>query len=479
MTAESVDGRFTRSLTRRDRTQSLQARFTLAIPEVTSTPLARSSGRLLKVLGVAFGAAVIVGNSIGAGILRTPGEIAARLPTEGLFLGVWIAGGVYALLGALSLAELGAMLPRSGGQYVFVRRALGEYAGFVVGWNDWIATCGSAAAIAIVIGEYLAVLFPRLAVPAVATAATVVAVLAVLQLRGIRWGDRIQQVTSLFKTLTLVGLVVAILWWSGRYSVPVLAPPNVTSAPQGTALIGALVLALQGVIYTYDGWNAMLYFSEEVREPGRDIPRGMVAGVLLVIAIYLMLNLAFLHVLPLERMANEPFVAGAAAAAVFGPLGDTIIRTIVIVSSIAAVNACIMMAPRVPLAMARDGFLPRGITRINLGGTPSVATVASALIALGFLMSGSFERVLALLAFFFVAAYTLSFASVFVLRRREPEIPRPYRAWGYPWTTGLVLLGSIAFLVGQLVNDTRNSLWSLALLAASYPVFLLLRRTAW
>ena len=452
----------------------------MAVSQGVAAPAKRPESRLLKVLGVAFGAAVIVGNSIGAGILRTPGEVAGRLPSKGLFLGVWILGGVYALLGALSLAELGAMVPRSGGQYVFVRRALGEYAGFVVGWNDWIATCGSAAAIAIVIGEYLAVLFPARALPAGTTAAGVVILLVALQMRGIRWGDRMQQITSLLKTLALAGLVAAIFWWGGSHPTESALPTaEVVSAPHGATLVTAMVLALQGVIYTYDGWNAMLYFSEEVRDPGRDIPRGMVTGVLLVIAIYLLLNLAFLHALPLSRMAGEPFVAGAAAAAVFGPRGDTIIRTIVIVSSLAAVNACIMMAPRVPLAMARDGLLPRRITGVNRGGTPAAATVATALTALGFLLSGSFERVLALLAFFFVAAYTLSFTSVFVLRRREPDTPRPYRAWGYPWTTGVVLAGSVAFLVGQVVNDTRNSLWSLALLAASYPAFLLMRRAAW
>jgi basic amino acid/polyamine antiporter, APA family len=424
------------------------------------------------VFGAAFGVAVIVGNTIGVGILRTPGDIAARLPSPALFLMVWIVGGLYALLGAISLAELGAMLPESGGQYVFVRRALGGYAGFVVGWSDWISSAGSTAAIAIVIGEYLGALVPSVQGRGAAVAGAVVTAFAVVYWRGSTWADKGQQSLSLLKALALATLVTACFVY-GHPAHAEVAP----AAPVGAALATAIVLSLQGVIYTYDGWNGMIYFSGEVHNPGRDIPRAMVSGVLFVIAIYLLINVALIYVLPISALAGDPFPAGTAAKAVFGPIGDTIIRSIMIVSALGAVSACQLMAPRVIVALARDGLMPRAVANVNGGGTPTVATVASTLVALTFIVTGTFEQALALIAFFFVANYTLSFLSVFILRRREPSLPRPYRAWGYPWTTGIALVGSLLFLVGQCVGDTRNSLWSLALLAASYPAYLLISRT--
>jgi len=436
-------------------------------------PRERQSGQLLQVLGAAFGVAVIVGNSIGVGILRTPGEIAARLPSTPLFLGVWVAAGLYALLGALSLSELGAMIPRSGGQYVFVRRALGPYPGFIVGWSDWVSTCGSAAAVSIVIGEYIGPLVPLLAGRQAITAGVIVALFTLLQWRGVRVGDAAQQITSLLKTVALLGLVAAILLLpTGE---PAAATAN-AALPTGIALLGATVIAFQAAIFTFDGWTGAIYFGEEVRNPGRDIPRATIGGVLLVLAIYLALNLAFLHVVPIDRMAGDPFVAGTAAAAVFGPNGDTVIRVLMIVSMLAAVNANVMMGSRVPVAMSRDGLLPGAMTHVNAKGTPTPALLLGSAVALIFVFTNTFNSVLALLAFFFVANYALSFASVFVLRRTEPGTPRPHRAIGFPWTTGIALIGSIAFLVAAMIGDPTNSVRALLLLAASFPVYLVVRR---
>jgi APA family basic amino acid/polyamine antiporter len=441
----------------------------VALPE--TVPAARRQGRLLRVLGVAFGLAIIIGNSIGVGILRTPGDIAARLPSEPLFLGVWIAGGIYALLGALSLAELGAMIPRSGGQYVFVRRALGAYPGFIVGWSDWISTAGTTAAVSIVLGEYSGVLFPALAGRQTATAVATVLAFAGIQWRGIRWGDGVQQLTSLAKTVGFAGLILACFLLVGAHG-----PSTPVSSPRGAALFVALTVSLQGVIYTYDGWNGVFYFSEEVRDPGRDIVRSTLIGVLMLISIYLLVNLAFLHVLSIGGMAGDPFVAGAAAKAMFGARGDTVIRALMVVSMLSTINATQLMASRVPLAMSRDRLLPARVASVSATGAPRVALLATTAVAVLLLLTGTFEQVLALLAFYFVLNYLLSFTSIFVLRVREPDAERPYRVWGYPWTTGIALLGSIGFLVANVAGDTRNSLRSLAILALSFPVFLLVQR---
>jgi len=426
-------------------------------------------GKLLQVLGVSFGIAVLIGNTIIVGILRTPGEVAARLPSEPLFLGAWAVGGLYALLGAISLAEPGAMVARSGGQYPYVRRGLGEYAGFVVGWSDWISTCAPIALGGMVFTEYLEPLVPALTGHRMPAGITLVLVFGLLLWRGIRIGDLSQQILSAIKALAFGGLIAASLL------LPVPAAVGTAAAlPSGAALATAIVLALQSVIYTYDGWTGPLYFGEEVRNPGRGIPRSMVLGVLVVILIYVLVNIAFVRVLGLGRMAGDPFAAASAGKALFGADGDLVIRLLVLLSILSGMNACVLMAPRIILAMSRDRLLPAAFDTVNPGGTPSMAHWTSIGTAAGFIATGTFNTVLALCAFFFVVNYLLSFLSVFALRRKEPDTPRPYRVPGYPVTTGLAALGSVVFLAGVVVSDWSNSWKSMVLLALSYPVYRLI-----
>jgi len=247
---------------------------------------------------------------------------------------------------------------------------------------------------------------------------------------------------------------------------------TVLAVPSGLALVPAFVLALQSVIYTYDGWTGVVYFGEEIHDPGKSIPRSLFGGVLSIIAIYLLVNMALLYVLPISTIAGEEFAAGAAAGAIFGQYGDAVFRILTILSMLSAINADHLMASRVLFAMSRDGLVTHRAAAVNAGGTPTVALALSAAIAVLFISFGrTFEKVITVLAFFFIANYTLSFISLFLLRRREPERPRPYRAWGYPWTTALALCGSVAFLAGAIAGDTRNSLFALLLLSASYPLF--------
>jgi APA family basic amino acid/polyamine antiporter len=435
------------------------------VPPARSPAIRR--GKLLQVLGVSFGVAVLIGNTILIGILRTPGDVAARLPSPALFIGVWVIGGLYALLGAMSMAEPGAMLARSGGQYPFVRRGLGEYPGFVVGWSDWLSTCAPIALGAMVFTEYLEPLVPALAGRRVPAGVALVLCFGLLLWRGIRIGDLSQQILSALKALAFGGLIGVCLL------VPVpagaAAPPG--AVPSGLALVTAIVLAVQAVIYTYDGWTGPLYFGEETRDPGRGVPRSMVLGVLLVILIYVLVNAAFVRVLGMSRMAGDPFVAASAGKALFGARGDLVIRLLVLVSILSGMNACALMAPRVLLAMSRDRLLPAAFETVNPGGTPAVAHWTGIGVAAGFIVSGTFNTVLALCAFFFVANYTLSFLSVFALRRKEPDTPRPYRVPGFPVTTGLAVLGSVAFLAASVVSDWSNSWKSMVLLGLSYPVY--------
>ena len=429
----------------------------------------RGNGTLLRVLGVGFGLAVTIGGTIGMGILRTPGVVAKHLPTPTLFIGIWIVGGLYALLGAISIAELGAMIPRSGGFYVFAHRALGNYAGFVVGWSDWMSTCATIAVISMVVGEYSNVLFPVLANQK-ATAVTVTLLFGLLQWRGIRWGSFTQNLTSLLKVLAFAAFVLVAFLYR-----PATAAPTSTPMAHGFALFAAIILALQGVLYTYDGWYGVCYFGGEIRDPKRDVTTSMFGGVLSVIAIYVLVNLALIHVMPLSEIAGEPLAVGKAAGLIFGRYGDTVIRVLAIVSMLSTVNAYTLSAPRTLYAMSCDGLFTHHGTSVNKGGTPTITLLISTMVAVLFIVSGTFEKVLAVIAFFFVGYYTMAFLSVIVLRRREPNLPRPYRVWGYPLTTLIVLIGSVAFLAGAVAGDTKNSLWALGLLAISYPVYLVVK----
>ncbi|GAC1492483.1 MAG: amino acid permease [Gemmatimonadaceae bacterium] len=388
-------------------------------------PSVRQSMGLLSVLGVLFGLSVTVGNTIGSGILRTPGLVAQLLPNAWLFIGVWVFGALYAALGANALAELATMMPESGGYTVYLRRSLGPYAGFVIGWSDWLSTCSSAALAALVIGEYMTLLFGIAKGFTSALACAVIIGFAVLQWRGVRTGSLAQNLTAIAKTLAF-GVLVGACFLLGR---GFRGTGGGAPLPTGFPFLVAFVLAMQAVIFTYDGYNGIVYFSGELRDPARAIPRSMFGGVLCVAVIYLLVNIGVLNVLSLPRMAGEPLVAAAAANEIFGGRGDTVIRVLTIISLLSAVNAYQLMTSRVLHRLSVFGFLSSA-GYVNKGGTPAVALFLSAAVCLTLVLTGTLEIVLPVTAFLFVAQYALIFASVFILRRREPGAPRPYRAKG-------------------------------------------------
>jgi basic amino acid/polyamine antiporter, APA family len=445
------------------------------VTDITETGVAenarvvRPARSLLTVLGFAFGLSVIVGNTIGSGILRTPGEVAKLLPNSALFIAAWVLGAFYAFLGANGLAELATMMPESGGYTVYLKRALGLYAGFVIGWTDWLSTCSSAALAALVIGEYTTILAGTSASLGPLIGSGAVLVFALLQWRGIREGGMAQNLTAIAKTLAFAILIGACFILGRGFH-----GDGGSTTPTGFPLLAAFVIAMQSVVFTYDGYNGVVYFSGELKNPARDIPRSIFGGVLAVAMIYLLLNIGFLYVLPLSRMAGDPLVAATAAKEMFGPSGDTVIRVLTIVSLVSALNAYQLMTPRVLYRLSTFGFFSAG-RYVNRGGTPAVALWLSTAVILALVLTGTVQIVLAVTAFFFVAQYALVFLSLFILRRKEPDTPRPFRAKGHPWTTGLVLLFSLALLIANVSVDTRNSIYSLLLLALSWPVYRLMR----
>ena len=432
-----------------------------------------------------FGMAAAIGKTIAAGSVRTPGDVVRLLPNAWMFLGVWVLGGLYAFSGASSMAELGAAIPRSGGQYNFSRRALGDYAGFIVGWSDWLSTCGTAAAVAIVIAEYSGALFPvltgNLTVLGHMRIELIVAVFVilgffVLQWRGIRWGSGAQLSTAALKTGAFLILVMACFLLGGpAHRAAQQSTTSSLALPSGWPLIVAIMLGLQGVIYTVDGWDGIIYFGEEVRNPGRDIPHAIFGSVFSIMGIYLSLNLVALYILPMNEISGNNFVLGTVADRIFGKLGDPIIRSIMVISMLSCLNANQLFCSRTLYTMSCDGLFFRRAARVNPGGTPVMALFLSTVVGVLFLLTGTFERVIAMLSFFFVANYALSYASLFVLRKREPEMVRPYRAWGYPWMAGIALVASVLFLAGSILTDQKNAPWALATLVLSYPVFRVLK----
>ena len=438
---------------------------------LVATPASVPARGLLRVLGTAFGLAIAVGATIGGGILRTPGEVAAALPSAPLFIGVWVIGAVITLLGANIFAELGAMMPRAGGPYVFARRAFGDGIGFFVGWIDWINWCLGPLVLTLIVGEYVGDLIPPLAGHAMAVDFTTLGGLAVLQWIGVRSGGRTQELITALKALALVALVVA------AFALPHAAlAARPVAVPHGVPLLLAFGVAMQGVVFTYDGYYTVVYCGEEIRDPGREIPRSMFRGTWLIIAIYLLINAAYLLVVPVSRIAGDPFVGATMARAIFGAHGDTVIRLIMIVSVLGTINAELIAVPRILLAMSRDGLFARQAARVNAGGTPHVALALSLGVIVAFLLYGSFSAVLALDSLLIIATYVAAFAAFFALRRREPDAPRPYRAWGYPVLPGAALAIAVALTAAIAVGDLRSALAVLALLAGSWLLTRVVRR---
>jgi len=435
------------------------------IPRSSERPVS-AKGHLLRILGVGFGIAVIIGNTVGVGILRTPGEIAARLQSSWLVIALWVLGGIYAFFCTLSVTELGTMLPQAGGWYVYSRRAFGEYGGFAVGCCDWIVQSTSVAYLAIACGEFVGELHPALRGNVKVIAVTTLGLLTLLNWVGLRAGSRAQELTSLVKVLGLVGLVVACFVTSPAGQTA----PAAFALPRGGLLL-AVLLAMQSIVVTYDGWHGAIYFTEEDEDPAKNLPRSSMAGVLACIAIYLLVNFALLHALTLTHLAASQMPAVDAAMAIFGGRGKQVILVMSLVSAVSTINALLLVTPRILFGMSRDGLLPRAVTSVNRGGTPTIALLLEAVAGTALILSGNFDKLVAMASFLFVAVYLSGFCALFVLRVREPNLLRPFKTWGYPWSNGMVLVASAAFLLGSIVGDLKDALFTLVLVGVSYPVY--------
>jgi len=425
-----------------------------------STTGDRATGRLRRILGVGFGLAVTIGSTIGVGILGTPGLVAGQLHVPSTILLVWIVGGIYTLLGAICLTELGAMIPQAGGYYVYARRAFGDWVGFAVGWTDWITYCTVLGYVSIGMSTFLGGLVPSLADAVRPVAIALLVGFVVLQWAGVRITSWFQEWTTVLKCLAFLALIVTGLVLSGRSS-GAAAP----AASLSSWTLGGIIVALQSVVITYAGWQSALYFTEEDRDPNRNLPRAMIGGVLAVIVIYLLVNIALLAILPIPALASAALPAAAAAQVIVGARGAQIITVLSLVSLVPVLNAIMMIGTRILFALGRDLLFWSRAADVNAGGTPGVATLVTTVVAIVFIATGTFQRLIAIAAIFLAVNYAVCCLALVVLRMREPAIARPFRAWGYPWSAAIVVAGALAFLAGALVGDTTSALVAMGLLA--------------
>jgi len=428
--------------------------------------------QLQKSLGLSFNIAVLIGGTIGVGILRTPGTIAEMLNNYWLILVSWLFGGLYVLLGANSYSELATMLPKAGGSYNYIKRALGEYAGFLSGWYDYIVNAIPPAFYCIVISEYTIILFPQLANYATVMSISLLIAFVLLHLSGVKNGSLIQQITSLLKVICFVALVVACFMYSGAEIPPIKTDNSVFQI----GLIFGFFKSLQLIIGTYNGWNAVCFFAEENENPNKNIPKSLYSGVLLVVAIYILVNAAFFHVLPIETLAKSNLAAADVAKILFGESGAKIVTVISIFSLISILNAFMMIPPRILYGLSRDGFFIEKGTQVNKGGTPIVALLVSSFFSLFLICIGSFEVLFSFAAFISIIVWGLAYYSLLKLRTSEPHLPRPYRSFWYPWTTIIALIFSIALLAGFIYSDPKSFIIIVGIAIASYPLFLVLKK---
>ena len=444
-----------------------------AVQNINETPAARG-GKLLKILGVGFGVAVGIGATVGVGILRNPGGVAAQLGSPWLIMTAWLLGGVYCLLGANHLTELATMIPKAGGFYVYAERAFGRYGGFVVGWSSWLNDVLGLSFVSVVFGEYAAKLFaPDLAGGIIIFSFSILVVIMILNLIGVRAGCETQKLTSFLKAVALLGFVVACFVFgeqknAGETAQIVRAPVSFVSS------LVAFVLAFQLILGTYDGWYAPIYFSEEDTNPTKNLPRSIFGGIAAIIAIYLLVNLALIYVLPMSQLAGSTFAGGDAMSLIFGWRGGQILTILALFSLVAIINALIMGTPRTLFALVREGLFIMQAAAVNRGGTPVVAMLITASCAVVFSSVGTFEMLLAVGHFFALVIVILIVVAFFRLRRLEPHTARPFRAKFYPFAPALMFVFAVLLFFGYIYGNPFPSLYALAVLAISYPVFRLI-----
>lgn len=442
---------------------------------------------LRRELGLWAAVSIVVGTVIGSGIFLVPKTMVANVGSPSLVFLVWVFGGVLSLAGALTYAELAAAMPEAGGEYVYLRAAYGPMWAFIYGWTQmWVAKSGSIATLATAFFYYLANFYPQLE-GTLATlplpigpggapleirygqvlAMAVILLLAWVNYFGVRFGGDVQVVVTIIKVL-LIGAVIAIGLTASQASVANLG----TSAPAPVGGIAGFFAALVAALWAYDGWNNVAMVSSEIKDPQRNLPRALILGTLGVIAIYLLANAAYFLVLSSSEVATTDRVAAEMMRKVMGGFGAGAVSLAAMISIFAALNGSILTGARVPYAMARDGLFFRAIAEVHPRWfTPANSIVALSTWAALLVLSGRYEQLFTYVIFSSWILYGMATASVIVLRRKRPDLVRPYRTLGYPVVPVLFVLVAAALLVSTLQSSPRESLMGIGIILAGLPFY--------
>jgi APA family basic amino acid/polyamine antiporter len=444
---------------------------------VTGEPKAHPRDRLKRDLRLRDATYLVVSGVIGSGIFLTPGAIAELLPQPGILLAAWVVGGGLALAGALANAELGAMYPHAGGDYVYLREAYHPVAGFLVGWlSFFVIYAGTIATLAAGFAAGLANFIPLGSGEQIGVAAVVTLGASAINYVGVRWGAAANNLTAVAKLAALGAFVVLGLAFGDgdleRLRGGAEAASGITLAAFG--------LALSPVLFSYLGWNSSIYVASEIRDPSRNVPRSLFIGVGICTVTYVLVNVVYLFAIPVADLAGQANAGEAAARALFGGVGGILAAAFVLVSILGTLNATVLIGPRIAYAMALDGLFFRGVDRTHARfGTPTVSIAIQALVALGILVAfETFERALDYTVFAILLATMADVAALYRLRRKYPDRPRPYRAWGYPWLPGLYFVGNAAIAVTLLADRWLDCAIGLAIAAAGLPFYWFFSRRA-
>ncbi|MFL6281150.1 MAG: APC family permease [Vicinamibacterales bacterium] len=456
--------------------------------DVHAPAVAATSSLLDRRLGPFDAAAIVVSNVIGGGIFFVPIIVAQMVGTNRAILWVWLIGGALAFAGAMAYAELSALRPRAGGEYVYLREAFGPLAAFLTGWTSFIAGfSGAIAASALALADYVGRFIPAAAdatpiftiplpfVPLVVSRKAVVAlapiaVLSFIHIRGLGPGRIVQNVLAGLKAGALA-LIVALGF--------MIASGGTGGETATTGLpMSGMLLALVPIMFTYSGWNAAVYVAEEVRDPGRNVPLALGLGTLTVIVLYVALNALYLHVLGAAQLAALPGrLLDVVGERLFGVAAANAIAVFTIVSLSASISAMTLAGPRVYYAMAQDGLFLRAASRVHPRfHTPAVAIVAQSVWTVVLVLCGSLSQLVSYTGFAVILFSAVAVASLFVLRRRSPDAPRPFRAWGYPWAPAVFVLACGAMVVNEIIRNGATALAGVAVIVAGIPVYFLCAR---
>jgi APA family basic amino acid/polyamine antiporter len=446
----------------------VQGEWMSSVASITST-----TRGLLRVVGLAFGIAVVVGDTVGVGIMRTSGPTAGRLGQPALIYLVWLGVGMFVLTVANTLAELATAIPKAGGPYVYVRRAFGDFLGFVSGWGSAAVQVFAVSYLAIASSEFLEELWPpALAGHETLAATTMIALFAALNSFGLRASSTAQQLLSLLKVLMLAALVVAAFTYSASPS----HPPHAAAVSAPAVGFVAVVVSMQTVLEVYDGFYSACFFSEETTDPDHTLPRALLYGTLLVIGIYLAVNAALVHLMSPAELGVSKLAAADALARVFGPPARKAVALMALVASVSVLNVSLLLAPRILYSMSQDRLFVSSGTYVTRQGVPIASMWLSAAAAIVIANFGGFDTLYTASSFLSACVFLLCCGALFVLRWREPTLRRPFLAFGYPWVPGIALTTSAVLLVVFILGNTRPSLLAMAVVAVTYPVFRFLQR---